>query len=361
MEAQPFLIFRLNGSLYGIAAQYVEEIFFLPELTPISEVPPDIAGVLNWRGEIVPIIDLLSRLGHRDRTYDLNDSIVMLKKQNEVSVAGLRQRMGIIVNQACDVVAIAPSNISTPFSQAGSSSSHLSYCVEGIAQINADIIMLLNPEQLLNYTESIALPLDKSERTLVYPSNVEMSDRSREISSRFREFTPQQLEVLRQRADNLRHQIDSQDFTGLTPIAAIGLNGEYFGLELGIICEFTEIKQVAPIPCCPPHIVGNINLRGEILTLIDISRILNLKPVDLNKVNKAMVIEIDDIIAGIIVDEVCDVMYLLPAQIKPVPAAVQSQDEEYLRGMVVYRDKMMSLLDLSKVLLQGRLTVDEEF
>ncbi|MCD8489541.1 MAG: chemotaxis protein CheW [Desertifilum sp.] len=350
MEAQPFLMFRINSALYGIDALYVEEIFFLPELTPIAEVSADIAGAINWRGEIVPIIDLLTRLGQTGQPYSLNDSIIMLKKQNDC--------LGIIVNQVCDVSMIETSQIASTASYRRSGTpdpaGSATYFVEGIAQVNTDLMMLLDADRLLQYRESIA------PTHLFNGDSGELPAVSHPKPLRFQEFTPQQLEVLRQRAENLRHEVSSQDLSGLLPIAVIGLNGEYFGLDLEIVCEFTEINQIAPIPCCPPHIVGNINLRGEILTLIDIRMFLNLDPASKQKITKAIVVEVEEILAGIIVDEVCDVMYLLPAQIKPVPAAVQSQDEQFLRGTVRYRSQMMSLLDLAKILLQERLVVNSE-
>ncbi|NES96707.1 MAG: chemotaxis protein CheW [Desertifilum sp. SIO1I2] len=349
MEAQPFLMFRINSALYGIDALCVEEIFFLPELTPIAEVSADIAGAINWRGEIVPIIDLLRRLGQTGQPYNLNDSIIMLKKQNNC--------LGIIVNQVCDVSMIDSSQISSTASYRRSGTpapaGNATYFVEGIAQVNADLMMLLDADRLLQYRESLAPTLQDGDLG-------ELPAVSRPQQPRFQEFTPQQLEVLRQRAENLRHEVTSQDLSGLLPIAVVGLNGEYFGLDLEIVCEFTEINQIAPIPCCPPHIVGNINLRGEILTLIDIRMFLNLDTASKQKIAKAIVVEVEEILAGIIVDEVCDVMYLLPAQIKPVPTTVQSQDEQFLRGTVRYRSQMMSLLDLAKILLQERLVVNSE-
>jgi len=63
MESKAYLIFYLDKSPYAIAAQTVKEIFPLPELIPLPEAPTDIIGVLNLRGEILPIMHLALRLG----------------------------------------------------------------------------------------------------------------------------------------------------------------------------------------------------------------------------------------------------------------------------------------------------------
>jgi len=74
MESYPYLTFTLDQSLYGINTFLVEEIFFLPELTSIPESPFDIVGVVNLRGEILPIMDLNLRFGYACNDYHLTDS-----------------------------------------------------------------------------------------------------------------------------------------------------------------------------------------------------------------------------------------------------------------------------------------------
>ena len=71
-------------------------------------------------------------------------------------------------------------------------------------------------------------------------------------------------------------------------------------------------------------------------------------------------VQIADLVAGIVADEVLDVMYLNTSEITAVPAALHSANDEYLRGTASYREKMMSILDLHKMLTKGGLVVDEE-
>ncbi|MBI5559824.1 MAG: chemotaxis protein CheW, partial [Deltaproteobacteria bacterium] len=78
MESMPYLIFRLHNSLYAVRASYVREMFYLPMLVPLEESPPFIAGVLNLRGKIVPVIDLDVRFGHAPGQRNLTDAVVVL-------------------------------------------------------------------------------------------------------------------------------------------------------------------------------------------------------------------------------------------------------------------------------------------
>ncbi|MBD1901733.1 chemotaxis protein CheW [Trichocoleus sp. DQ-A3] len=351
MEYKQYIIFSLNASLYGVEAFSVQEIFFLPELTPIVEAPPEMVGVLNLRGEILPVMDLHFRLGYGFPEYRLMDSVIVLVCQGF--------RFGIIVNEVHDVQKIYTNAIAADFSYKREIANQPNF-VTGIAKLEADIVMLLNPEKLLQFSEKIET-LITGKKSLNPEIKADIAFVSHQESRLFfSNKTSEEKAIFQERAENLRRQAENQDFTGSRPMAVINLNNEYFGVDLGNVREFTDIRKVTPIPCCPPYIVGNMNLRGEILTLIDIRGVLNLPLGNLENTAKAMVACIDDLVAGLIVDEVLDVMYLHLSEMMPVPAAARSVKEEYLRGTVAYGEKMIAILELPKILMQAGLMVDEE-
>jgi purine-binding chemotaxis protein CheW len=67
-----YLTFTHNNFIYAVEATSVQEVFFLPELSPIPESPPDIIGTVNLRGNIIPIMDLNLRFGYPPVDYQLN-------------------------------------------------------------------------------------------------------------------------------------------------------------------------------------------------------------------------------------------------------------------------------------------------
>jgi purine-binding chemotaxis protein CheW len=350
MTNKPYLIFSINGSLYGVEAFCVREIFSLPNLTPIAEAPVDIVGVVNLRGDILPVIDLNVRFGYEELDYSLTDSVIVLEWQE--------LRLGIIVNQVLEVHHISLQEMANELFYRQEINRNASHFMTGIGKVGADIIMLLNQENLLSYSQNIDLSLTK--KTLENGEVLGKNFKKKLVF--FPQATQEEKAILKERANNLRQPTEREDFVGLIPLAVVGLNGEYFGLDLPIVQEFTDIRQVTPVPCCPPHIVGNMNLRGEILTLVDIRSVLNMPILGMEKNtnSKVMIIKIDDLVAGVTVDEVFDVMYLQPSQILSVPTAVHSANSDYLRGTASYRERMMSILDLSKILQQGDLIVNEE-
>ncbi len=390
MEHKSYLIFKLNQYRYGLETSVVQEIFFLPELTPVPEAPPDIVGVLNLRGNILPVMDLSLRFGHRPIQYQITDSTIVIEWQGF--------SVGIIVNTVEEVKEIETAMIQAQISYGRKITTEGHHFVAGFAKLNTDIVTLLNPQHLIEYSEVVnpLIPFqDKQNRSLsrrlghdpelpeqanpeaemtalpgeTEPKDTEkstlLSDRRERVDGDGQEYfcpqaTPEERAIFRERAANLIEAARRQDITGLMSLAVVMLNGEYFGLDLSLVREFTDIRQITPIPCCGDFILGNMNLRGEIVTLVDIRHLLNLSRDGVNDVAKAMVVHLKDIVAGITIDEVCDVIYLQPSEIKAAPTSGHSGNNEYLRGTALYRDKILGLIDFQKIITEQELVVNQE-
>jgi purine-binding chemotaxis protein CheW len=352
MNSQNYLTFNLRELQYGIEASLVKEIFLLPELIPIAEAPIDIVGILNLREKIVPILHLDLRLGNPMQECKISDSVIVIEWE------GLQ--LGIIVNDVKDIQSLQWSNI-----EMGMNYGRLSYInpvfIAGIAKVDSHEIVLLNSEALVRQPDAV--------EALVAQTTIEEEDSRKTIRviSNFYDLccpnaTPEERAIFRRRTDNLRtaNLEHFSDTSEQIPVAVVGLGSEYFGIDLNAVREFINVRHYTPIPCCPKHIVGNMNLRGEILTLVDIRSALNLNAIAVNRRSQAVVIDVDDIVAGLPVDEVLDVMYLPPDSITPVPIAVDSGSDEYLHGMAPYSEKTIGIIDLPKLLAKGGLIVNEE-
>ncbi|MEH1787978.1 MAG: chemotaxis protein CheW [Nostoc sp.] len=109
-------------------------------------------------------------------------------------------------------------------------------------------------------------------------------------------------------------------------------------------------------------------MRGEIVTLININNVVDLP---INGVRsptagrspshqQAVVVRLDRRVAGIAVDDIFDVTYIHPSQMTTPPIALNSAKDDYLQGVAPYRDRMMSIINLSKLLTSEVLVVNEE-
>ncbi|PSB28394.1 chemotaxis protein CheW, partial [filamentous cyanobacterium Phorm 46] len=235
-----------------------------------------------------------------------------------------------------------------------------------------DIIMLLNVDRLIRYSP------DKTEAQIPVSAaaiQVEAKNLQLEIEPKLLaedtkvlgkphvfcpNATAEEKAIFRERADNLRLLGDRENSAPINmSLAVVALNGEHFGINLGVVREFTDIRQVTPVPCTPDRIIGNMNLRGEILTLVDIRNVLNMSP-DTKSLSQAIVVEIEDLVAGVVVDEILDIIHLNLSDLATIPAAINSVNREYLRGTAFYEEKIITVLNLQKLLIKGGIVVDEE-
>jgi purine-binding chemotaxis protein CheW len=345
---QPYLVFNLNGAFYGIEATWVKEIFLLPELTPVVDARWDMVGVLNLRGEILPVLDLNLRFGYPCRQYRTSDNVIVLERQT--------LNLGIIVDLVCDIHTLCPSKIASTNeidrNLEGEASVRrtltFSRSIVGIAPLGTDLVMLLDGASLIDSIE--ATEIDET-----------ATGSSECNSSQFcPEATPQDREIFRQRSQRLQQIVESSHEGERIPFAAIGLSGEYFGIDLRWVREFAKIDRVTPVPCCPEHIIGNTNLRGEVVTLVEIRGLLNLPIGESQNASQVVVVQVEDWIAGITVDEVLDTLEINPKEIVRKSSIGAADDRRYVSGTAPYRNKPIGLLDLPKIFEEGELVVDEE-
>jgi purine-binding chemotaxis protein CheW len=353
MNTQSYLIFNSCGIKYGISTSLVKEIFLLPELVPIADAPVDIVGILNLRGKILPIMHLSLRLGNLMQECKISDSAIILQWKD--------LQIGIIVNDVYEVRDFDSNDVEKNLDYGRIVNIHSAF-VEGVAKNDLEEIILLNGEALIREPDAVKHLMEESSEM-----EAEAEDSQGLMTGSFYDLccphaTPLEKGIFRQRAHNLRASVideilgnDSQD-----SLAIMRLGGEYFGIDLDVIQEFIKIQNFTPIPCSPQHIIGNVNLRGEVLTLVDIRGILNLPLKNIDTGTQAIVINVDNIIAGLPVDEVLDVMSLPPESVNSMPIAVHSGSKEYLRGMVdLGKEQVLSIIDLPKLIAKGGLDVNE--
>jgi purine-binding chemotaxis protein CheW len=358
----PYLTFRLQGAWYAVEALQVREILQLPALTPVAEAPTYIMGVVNYRGHILPVMDLRMRLGQPPQSYHIHDHVIVLEQEH--------RRLGMIVNEVQGVHEIA---VETTEARAAFATSHGggSRFVRRLAKLDNTAIMILDHELLLNTAAEPQADINQAalaEPEVQWEQSTEPDSTGDGIPANVFEPIPlfshdvaaREREVLLERARNLTSSLEEQSATDQRPLAIVGLSGEYFGVELETVREFTDLQRLTPVPCCPDYIVGDMNLRGDILTVVDVRQALQMPVVPAALTAKVMVVPLGDALVGVLVDQVFDVFDLDPLALTAVPSAIKSINDTYLKGTVSYGDKILAILDLQKILTSGGLAVNEE-
>lgn len=362
MVGTAYLIFELHGVAYAAAASRIREVFYLPELTPMAEAPPEIAGVLNLRGEILPVLDLDRRFGRRPPPYRTADSVVVFH--------GPSGPFGAIVNGVREVRDIAPEEVEEAPSYGQRDRERASHrAIAALARCDREMVALLDPDVLMTLGEGDA-PLTLGAPTGGGTAPAETDGDGGAIAGESAAamaitqdwiFCPEasdaERDIFRQRADHLRQLSTTQQRTDEVAVAAIALGSEAYALPLDQVREFIEVRKIAPMPCCPPHILGNTNLRGDIVPVVDVRGFLDLPPVQATR--QAAVVEAEGILAAIAVDAVLDIYNLDMATVSPVPTALQGGDRDYLHGVVRHGDRVIGLLHLGKLFTQEGFAVNE--
>lgn len=139
---QEFLTFVLGDENYALDIMTVKEIRGYEEVTKIANAPDYLKGVINLRGDIVPIVDLRLKFNVGKATYDEFTIVIMLMVGKRI--------MGIVVDEVSDVIKVAESDVKDPpeFGVAFDSA-----YLHGLTSINEQMIILINIQKLISSDE----------------------------------------------------------------------------------------------------------------------------------------------------------------------------------------------------------------
>jgi len=141
-EAEPFILFELAGTTYGVRSRFVQQMEMIEHITPVPNAPPAVEGVVLARGQVIPALSLRVRFGFQKIAYDLRARLVV------VSSGG--RTIGLIVDTAREFVRIPAGTIEPPPEAiTGLSGKYL----EGIATINGRMILVLDLEEVIDLGE----------------------------------------------------------------------------------------------------------------------------------------------------------------------------------------------------------------
>ena len=142
-------------------------------------------------------------------------------------------------------------------------------------------------------------------------------------------------------------------------IMIVTIGTERFGLDMPEIKEVADIGDVIKIPCCPSHVLGNMNLRGDIVTVFSLARLLGQAQPLIDNDGKLIVYEHESLLLAILVDNIVDVMFIDTEQILPPPLALDKIKSGYIAGEILLESVVVSLLDIRQIIHQDELVVDD--
>ena len=174
-----------------------------------------------------------------------------------------------------------------------------------------------------------------------------------------RGLTPaEEKDILRARARALAHEPPGEE-EGAECIEVLEflLAHETYGIELRYVSETRPLRELTPVPCTPPFVLGLINARGRILSVIDIRKFFDLPEKGLTELNNVVVIHDGGMEFGILADAVIGARTIPLSELHPSLPTLTGVREEYLKGVTKERTVV---LDGKKLLGDGKIIVHEE-
>lgn len=128
------------------------------------------------------------------------------------------------------------------------------------------------------------------------------------------------------------------------------LGGETYGINVMQVQEVLRYTEIAPVPGASPHVLGIINLRGSVVTVIDTRMRFGLPPVDVTEHTRIVIIETQNHVIGIMVDSVAEVVYLRQSEIDTAPSVGNDESARFIQGVCHKDGELLILVDLDKLL-----------
>ena len=163
--------------------------------------------------------------------------------------------------------------------------------------------------------------------------------------------------ILHERAHALAGEPAAETEPGGTiEVVVFDLVGEHYGIALLSVREVCSLKELTPVPCTPAFVLGIINLRGEIHTVIDLKKFFDLPESGISELNKILILESGDMRLGILADAIQGVRTVRLAEMEPSLPTLTGIRADYLRGVT---NERLIVLDAARILSDEHLLVHD--
>lgn len=309
LEEVQLVSFLLGKEEFALEIEHVREIIRYPDIVKVPNVPAYVSGVISLRDALMPIIDMRIKLD--TGSQDITDSTrVIVVDVNKL-------RIGLVVDRVYEVSRISKDIILPPpqaFSHASGER------LQGIARLDDGkrIIMLLDPREIMTQEE------------LKEMGTVETDDLESD--------------------EDLGTYLDSSDEEQMV---VFKLADEQYGIRITQVQEINRLSQISKVPRAPRFVEGVVNLRGDVIPVIDLRKRFDIEPKAYNEFTRIIVSDINKKKIGIIVDEVLEVLRISARLLEETPDILQGNSiQTYMEGIANLGNRMIMLLNLENILVE---------
>jgi purine-binding chemotaxis protein CheW len=128
------------------------------------------------------------------------------------------------------------------------------------------------------------------------------------------------------------------------------LDAEKYGIDVMRVREVLRNTEIAPVPGAPDFVLGIINLRGNVVTVIDTRKRFGMPPKAIDEASRIVILEAGDEVVGMMVDSVAEVVDLRASSIETAPNVGNDESAKFIQGVSNRDDGLLILVDLNKLL-----------
>ena len=136
----------------------------------------------------------------------------------------------------------------------------------------------------------------------------------------------------------------------------VRLADEIYGINVMQVQEVLRMTEIAPVPGAPGCVLGIINLRGNVVTVVDARELFGLVRNDSTDQTRIMIVEINKLIVGLLVDSVAEVINIQNSEIDSAPSIGNDENSRYIQGVYSKNGEILILVDLNRLM-----TADAQF
>ena len=157
--------------------------------------------------------------------------------------------------------------------------------------------------------------------------------------------------------------MDDMENAGNDPVSewvTFLLGDEKYGINVAMVVEVLKNTEIAPVPGAPYYVLGIINLRGNVVTVVDARMRFGLPPHDADDATRIVIIEREGMVVGMMVDSVAEVTNLRESEIEFAPNVGNDESAKYIQGVSNQQDELLILVDLEKLFPMDELAGSQE-
>jgi len=173
-----------------------------------------------------------------------------------------------------------------------------------------------------------------------------------------RRLSPEeQRRILRERALALAREPEKEETAAGLEVVEFLLAYERYGIESSYIREVYPLKDITPLPGTPPFVLGIMNVRGKILSVIDLRKFFDLPQKGLTDLNRVIIVHDDFMEFGILADAILGVRMIPVRELQPSLPTLTEVRADYLKGVT---EERLVVLDGGAILSDRRIVVHDE-